>query len=110
MSGSDDLHVYRTASSAEARSLAAALAAEGIESRVVGEALQGAYAGLNIGGMSDVSVWIHSRDRERADGLIAGLHREAAVANATTGASATRGAMLGILTVLGLLGALVVLG
>jgi hypothetical protein len=52
------------------------LGEEGIDARVLGEALQGAYAGIALGGMDRPEVWIAGADRAAAEPLIAAWRAE----------------------------------
>ena len=67
---SESILVYRTADAIEARALAAHMAGVGIEARVLGESLQGAYAGIHVGGMNAAEVWIPAADRDAAELII----------------------------------------
>jgi hypothetical protein len=66
----DAILVYRAANVVEAHALVVRLADEGIEARVLGEPLQGAYAGLRLGGMELAEVWVADDDREAAEPII----------------------------------------
>lgn len=57
--------------SVEVRSLAMHLEDAGIESRVLGDFLDGAYAGINIGGMTERELWVAAKDRPAAQAIIA---------------------------------------
>ena len=70
MSDSDSILAYTAASAVEAHALAAFLANEGIEARVLGEALQGAFSGIDAGNLDTVEVWVSTKDREKAEPLI----------------------------------------
>jgi hypothetical protein len=72
---SDAILAYRAASAVEAYALVAHLEDEGIEARVLGEPLQGAYGGINAGGMNSVEVWISSINRTEAESMIDQWHR-----------------------------------
>jgi hypothetical protein len=73
---SDPILEYRAASAVEAHALVAHLENEGIEARVLGEPLQGAYAGIRMGGMDLPEVWVASKDREAAEPVIAAWRAE----------------------------------
>lgn len=66
----DVVTVYRTADSLNAHALAAQLVDEGIDARVVGDFLSGAYGGVT-GTMTQVEVWIPAAQRDQAAPLIA---------------------------------------
>lgn len=63
--------VYRAKDAVEARTLAAHLESAGVEAHVLGEFLQGAYAGLHVGGMDAPEIWVSSGDLPRAELVIA---------------------------------------
>jgi hypothetical protein len=73
---SDPVLAYRSASAVEAHALVAHLENEGIESRVLGEPLQGAYAGIKLGGMDLLEVWVANKDRAAAEPVIAAWRAE----------------------------------
>jgi hypothetical protein len=77
-----EILVYRAASAVEAHALVAHLADQGIEARVLGEPLQGAYAGIHLGGMELPEVWIADKDRDAAEPLIAAWRTEHSLAGA----------------------------
>lgn len=66
----DVVTVYRTADSLNAHALAAQLVDEGIDARVVGDFLSGAYGGVT-GMMTQVEVWIPAAQGDQAAPLIA---------------------------------------
>ena len=70
MSDSESILAYEAGNAIEARALAAFLANEGIEARVLGEALQGAFGGIEAGSLDTVEVWVPAADRARAEPLI----------------------------------------
>jgi hypothetical protein len=76
LTGTDSILAYRATNGIEARSLAAHLANAGISARVLGETLQGAYAGIDVGGMNTPEVWVAAGDRELAETLISAWRRE----------------------------------
>jgi len=77
MSGtSDSILAYRASNAIEARSLAAHLANAGINARVLGESLQGAYAGIDVGGLNTPEVWVAAGDRKLAEPLISAWRTE----------------------------------
>jgi hypothetical protein len=80
---SDSILAYRAASAVEAHALVAHLANAGISSRVLGESLQGAYAGIKLGGMDLLEVWVAGKDRVAAESLIAAWQAEHFPAGAT---------------------------
>ena len=57
------------------------LADEGIGARVLGQPLQGAYAGIELGGMHLPEVWVAEKDRQAAEPLIDGWRAEHSPAN-----------------------------
>lgn len=67
---SESILAYTAENAVEAHALAAFLANEGIETRVLGEALQGAFSGLDAGQLDTVEVWVAAADREKAEPLI----------------------------------------
>ena len=67
---SESILAYTAESSVEAHALAAFLANEGIETRVLGEALQGAFSGIDSGNLDTVEVWVAADDRAKAEPLI----------------------------------------
>ena len=69
MSDSDSILAYEAANGIEARALVAFLANEGIEARVLGEALQGAFGGIEAGTLDTVEVWVSAVDRAVAAGI-----------------------------------------
>ena len=74
MSTTDALEIvlaYRTPSSLEARALANYLDDAGIASHVVGEFLEGVYAGLSFGRMDEKEVWVAAKDEAAAASLVA---------------------------------------
>lgn len=81
MSASDSILVYRAESPVEAHALVARLADDGIEARVLGESLQGAYGGIRLGGMHLPEVWIAEGDRQAAEPIITAWRAEHAPAN-----------------------------
>jgi hypothetical protein len=70
VSDSDSILVYTAGNAIEARALAAFLANEGIEARVLGEALQGAFGGIDAGTLDTVELWVSMADRDKAAPLI----------------------------------------
>jgi hypothetical protein len=66
----DAILVYRASNAVEAHALVARLADEGVDARVLGEPLQGAYAGIRVGGMELAEVWIAHKDRDAAEPII----------------------------------------
>lgn len=70
MSDSDSILVYTAGNAIEAHALAAFLANEGIEARVLGEALQGAFGGIDAGTLDTVELWVSTADRAKAEPLI----------------------------------------
>ena len=70
VSESDSILAYEAANSIEARALVAFLANEGVEARVLGEALQGAFGGIEAGTLDTVEVWVATADRAKAEPLI----------------------------------------
>ena len=70
VSESESILAYTAANAIEAHALAAFLANEGIEARVLGEALQGAFSGIDAGNLDTVEVWVAAEDREKAEPLI----------------------------------------
>ena len=50
--------------------MAAFLANEGVEARVLGEASQGAFAGIDAGNLDTIEVWVPAKDRDAAQPLI----------------------------------------
>jgi hypothetical protein len=72
----DTILAYQASDFVEAHSLAVHLGEEGIDARVLGEALQGAYAGIALGGMDRPEVWIAGADRAAAEPLIAAWRAE----------------------------------
>jgi hypothetical protein len=76
VSDSDSILAYEAANSIEARALVAFLANEGVEARVLGEALQGAFGGIEAGTLDTVEVWVSAADRARAEPLIAQWRQE----------------------------------
>lgn len=68
--------VFRTTSSVEARSLAAHLEDADIEPRVVGDFLDGAYGGLNLGRMGEKEIWVAANDAATAEPLVEAWRRE----------------------------------
>lgn len=76
MEDADAIFAYRAANVVEAHALAAELENAGIDARVLGESLQGAYAGLNLGGMNLPEVWVAGKDRELAAPIISAWQAE----------------------------------
>jgi hypothetical protein len=76
MENADAILAYRAASAVEAHSLVAHLANAGVEARVLGESLQGAYAGLDLGGMNLPEVWVAGKDRQLAAPFISAWQAE----------------------------------
>ena len=72
----DIVLVYRTVSSVEAHSLADWLDGAGVESQIVGDFLDGAYAGINFGRMGEKEVWVAAKDEATAASLIDDWRRE----------------------------------
>ena len=70
MSDSDSILAYEAANAIEAHALVAFLANEGVEARVLGEALQGAFGGIEAGTLDTVEVWVAAADRAKAEPLI----------------------------------------
>jgi hypothetical protein len=70
VSDSDSILAYETANAIEAHALVAFLANEGVEARVLGEALQGAFGGIEAGTLDTVEVWVAAADRAKAQPLI----------------------------------------
>jgi hypothetical protein len=70
VSDSDSILAYETANAIEAHALVAFLANEGVEARVLGEALQGAFGGIEAGTLDTVEVWVAAADRAKAEPLI----------------------------------------
>jgi Ni,Fe-hydrogenase I cytochrome b subunit len=62
---------YRTGDTVEAHALAGYLSTAGIDARVVGDFLDTAYAGLQLGSRAKVEVWIPGADRKAAEPLLA---------------------------------------
>jgi hypothetical protein len=81
-SASEPLVAYRAADMVEARALVAYLAEAGVESRVLGEPLAGAYGGVSAGGLDQLEVWIAAKDEPEARELIAEWRAETAAARA----------------------------
>ena len=67
---------YRTANSVEAHALANHLADAGIETQIVGDFLDGAYAGLNLGRMGEKELWVAAKDQAAAAAVVAEWRRE----------------------------------
>ena len=86
---SEPVLAYRAKDAVEASALATYLEAEGIEPHVLGEYLQGAYAGVTAGGMNAPEVWICAGDFPRAKSLIAEWHERHA-ADAAADVTPTR--------------------
>jgi hypothetical protein len=76
MRDSEAILAYRAASAVEAHALVGQLTDAGIESRVLGESLQGAYGGIKLGGMDLPEVWIAGDDRNAAEPIIAAWRAE----------------------------------
>jgi hypothetical protein len=70
VSDSDSILAYETANAIEAHALVAFLANEGVEARVLGEALQGAFGGIEAGTLDTIEVWVAAADRAKAEPLI----------------------------------------
>jgi hypothetical protein len=68
--------VYRTTNAVEAHTIANHLDDAAIESQVVGDFLDGAYAGLNLGRMGDKEVWVAAKDEDAAAAVVAEWRRE----------------------------------
>jgi len=68
--------VYRTPNSVEARTLANHLDDADIESQIVGDFLDGAYAGLNLGRMGEKELWVAAKDEAAAAAVVAEWRRE----------------------------------
>ena len=83
MEDSDAILAYRAASAVEAHALVAHLANAGVDSRVLGESLQGAYAGIRLGGMDLPEVWVAGKDCVAAEPIIAAWQAEHFPAGAT---------------------------
>ena len=71
MEDSDAILAYQATNAVEAHALVAYLANAGIDARVLGESLQGAYAGIRLGDMDLPEVWVAGKDRDAAEPLIA---------------------------------------
>ncbi len=80
MKDSDAILAYQATSAVEAHALVAYLANAGIDARVLGESLQGGYAGLDLGGMNLPEVWVAGKDRELAAPIISAWQAEHHVA------------------------------
>jgi hypothetical protein len=80
MKDSDAILAYQATSAIEAHALVACLANAGIDARVLGESLQGGYAGLDLGGMNLPEVWVAGKDRELAAPIISAWQAEHHVA------------------------------
>src|SRR5262245_54267584 len=65
------VRVYRTPNVVAVRSLALVLEDAGIQSQIVGDFRDGAYAGLNIGSIADKELWIAASDEAAAAPIIA---------------------------------------
>jgi hypothetical protein len=65
------VRAYRAIDFIEARALLVHLESAGVEAHILGEYLQGAYAGLNLGGMDAPEIWVSSEDLPRAESAIA---------------------------------------
>ena len=76
MKDPDAILAYRAAGAVEAHALVCHLANAGIDSRVLGESLQGAYAGIRLGGMDLPEVWVAGKDRNAAEPVIAAWRAE----------------------------------
>jgi len=76
VSESDSILAYEAANAIEAHALAAFLANEGVEARVLGEALRGAFGGIEAGTLDTVEVWVAAVDRAKAEPLIDQWRRE----------------------------------
>jgi hypothetical protein len=76
MNDANAILAYQATSAVEAHALVAYLANAGIDARVLGESLQGGYAGLDLGGMNQPEVWVEGKDRELAAPIIAAWQAE----------------------------------
>lgn len=90
--------VYRTPNSVEARTLANHLDDADIESQIVGDFLDGAYAGLNLGRMGEKEVWVAAKDQAAAAAIIAGWKQQLSPNNldASRGLSTAHKVMLAV--------------
>lgn len=79
--------VYRTPNSVEARTLANHLDDADIESQIVGDFLEGAYAGLNLGRMDEKEVWVAAKDEAAANAVVAEWRQEHPSRNSEPSAS-----------------------
>lgn len=70
----DTILAYQAEDFIEAHALAAYLDEAGIDVRVLGDSLQGAYSGIRI--LNEAQVWVAASDRDAAEPLIAAWRTE----------------------------------